>query len=88
MKTTTSTKVVWAYTQGSLNPLESFLYHRIGYDYVTLVMTQAEYDVFYVDVDAETLVANRFRLTDNTTNDKRPVWLFDGKLKLKINIKG
>ncbi len=88
MRKTIKTKLKWEYEDNTLHILERFLYQRIGYDYITLVMTQAQYDLFYVDVDAETLAANRFRLIDNTTDTKKPVWLFDGKLKLKINIKG
>jgi hypothetical protein len=88
MRKTIRTKVTWPYEDNMLNPLETFLYQRIGLDYVTLVMTQAQYDLFYDDVDAETLVANRFRLIDYKTDDKKPVWLFDGRLKVNINIKG
>ncbi|HLB42767.1 MAG TPA: hypothetical protein VJN02_07980 [Gammaproteobacteria bacterium] len=80
------TKHKWPY-DGNLEPLQDYLHKHIEYAQVTLIMTQAEYDEFYDDTDAETLAANRFRPIDLTTNECKPEWLFDGRLKLFFKIK-
>jgi len=87
MRTKVKSEITWNYADDTLNVLETLLYQRIEFDYVTLTMTEDEYALFYVDVDDETLAANRFRLTD-FSDACNPVWLFDGKLKLNIKIRG
>lgn len=79
-------KASWPY-DGNLNELQDLLLKWMEYDYITLQMTQAQYDLFYNDVDANTLAASRFRPLDLETNECKPKWLFNGKLKLYIKIK-
>tara|TARA_R110000782_G_scaffold144644_1_gene237499 strand:+ start:2066 stop:2329 length:264 start_codon:yes stop_codon:yes gene_type:complete len=87
MKTKVKSEIKWNYPDDTLDVLSTLLFQRIEFDYVTLTMTEDEYALFYVDVDDETLVANRFRMLD-FSNECNPVWLFDGKLKVNIKIRG
>ncbi len=74
----------WNYT-GNLQELQDYLYKRIEYDLVTLIMVQEEYAEFLEDTCDGSLFANRFRILD-LSNECKPLWLFDGQLRLIIKI--
>ena len=80
------TKHKWNYKTGELQQLHDYLFKRVEYDKVTLIMDQSEYDEFLDDTCVDdNLYASRFRITD-LSNDCTPEWLFDGKLKTIIEI--
>lgn len=83
--------VRYKYEDGALEPLYGFMQQRIGYDLITLKMTQAEYDLFsddldYDDLEHESFYGSHFRPTNDQTDNCKLNWVFAGKLNFKIKI--
>lgn len=83
------TTVRWKYD--SIKILYTFMMQRIGYDLITLKMTQVEYDSFSDDLDFtssenEDFYGSHFRPTNDQTDTCKLNWVFAGKLIFKIKI--
>jgi hypothetical protein len=74
---------------GNLEKMYHFMMQRIGYDTLTLKMTQTEYDEFSDDLDYtdnESFYGSHFRPTTDQTDNCNLQWVFAGRLEFKIKI--
>lgn len=74
----------------NLADLSDYLLRRMYYDEVIIWFSQDDYDDFINDIDTlQNIYVGKFRPIKVDPNDDETIcqWVFNGSLKIKINIK-